>query len=130
MLWDKALKYWKSLVVFAIISYLSLLRESDVVLPSISGVDKLIHLAMYMVLTWVLIWDSLNAEIKGWRWMVVTMLLPASFGGLIEILQDKFFYPRTGDWQDWAADCVGVLVACAIWWIVGLIKKNVRGVVK
>lgn len=130
MLWDKALKYWKSLVVFAIISYLSLLRESDVALPSISGVDKLIHLAMYMVLTWVLIWDSLNAEIKGWRWMVVTMLLPASFGGLIEILQDKFFYPRTGDWQDWVADCVGVLVACAIWWIVGLIKKNVRGVVK
>lgn len=117
-------------MAFAIIAYLSLLRESNVALPSISGVDKLIHLTMYIVLTWVLIWDSIHAEIKGWRWVLVTMLLPAVFGGLIEILQDEFFYPRTGDWQDWAADCVGVLAACAIWWIVCLVKKNVRGVVK
>lgn len=129
MFWKKTLVYWKSFLVFAIITYVSFVREPEVSLPKISSVDKWGHLIMYVLLTLALLWDSKRCEVKGRVRIAITMILPIVIGGLIEIIQDKFFYPRTGDWQDWAADCIGVLVACGVWWI-GSVIRNVRGMAK
>jgi hypothetical protein len=32
-------------------------------------------------------------------------------------LQERFFYPRTGDWMDWVADVLGVVLGIGLWWI-------------
>ena len=57
MLWRQVIGYWKSAVVMVVIAYLSLLREPNLILPSITGLDKWIHGMMYLVLTLVLLWD-------------------------------------------------------------------------
>jgi VanZ family protein len=75
--------------------------------------DKWIHAIMYLVLTLTLLWDSQQRPKLWW----IVGVFSAIFGGFIEVLQEQFFYPRTGDWMDWLADCIGVIVAIIVWLI-------------
>jgi VanZ family protein len=79
--------------------------------------DKWVHGMMYLVLALVMMWDSKTVGIKiSCSWVVVA-LFSAIFGGFIEILQEQFFFPRTGDWMDWLADCIGAWVGVGAWYI-------------
>lgn len=113
MLWRKVIGYWKSIVVLSAIAYVSLLREPSISLPYVIGMDKWIHAIMYLVLTLTLLWDSQQRPKLWW----IVGVFSAIFGGFIEVLQEQFFYPRTGDWMDWLADCIGVIVAIIVWLI-------------
>ena len=113
MLWRKIIGYWKSIVVLSAIAYVSLMREPSIAMPHVVGMDKWIHGAMYLILTLTLLWDSQQRPKLWW----VAGVLATVFGGIIEILQEQFFYPRTGDWMDWLADCVGAIVAITLWLI-------------
>ena len=113
MLWRKVIGYWKSIVVLSAIAYVSLLREPTISLPYVIGIDKWIHAIMYLVLTLTLLWDSQQRPKLWW----IVGVFSAIFGGFIEVLQEQFFYPRTGDWLDWLADCIGVIVAIMVWLI-------------
>lgn len=113
MLWRKVIGYWKSILVLSAIAYLSLLREPSISLPYVIGMDKWIHAIMYLVLTLTLLWDSQQRPQLWW----IVAVFSAIFGGFIEVLQEQFFYPRTGDWMDWLADCMGVIVAIIVWLI-------------
>lgn len=113
MLWRKVIGYWKSIVVLSAIAYVSLLREPSISLPYVIGMDKWIHAIMYLVLTLTLLWDSQQRPKLWW----ISGVFSAIFGGFIEVLQEQFFYPRTGDWMDWLADCIGVIVAIIVWLI-------------
>lgn len=113
MLWRKVIGYWKSILVLSAIAYLSLLREPTISLPYVIGMDKWIHAIMYLVLTLTLLWDSQQRPKLWW----IVGVFSAIFGGFIEVLQEQFFYPRTGDWMDWLADCIGVIVAIIVWLI-------------
>lgn len=115
MLWRKALRYWTSILVVCAITYVSLLREVHVSLPPIEGIDKWAHGLMYMVLAVVLLWDSQKAGVvQATKW-VLALAFPIIYGGLIEILQEQYFFPRTGDWMDWIADCIGTGMGVLIW---------------
>ena len=117
MLWRKALTYWPSILVASAIAYGCLLRKPLYTLPPIEHGDRWAHWLAFMVLTLVLQWDSNRVGLKnGPRWLVVA-LLPMLYGGLIEVIQEKYFYPRTGDWMDWIADIAGVALSIALWWI-------------
>ena len=117
MLWRKTLIYWRSLAVVCAIAYVCLLREPRVTLPQITGVDKWLHGMMYLVLALVMMWDNKKVGLKtSYSWVIV-VLFSAFFGGFIEILQEQFFYPRTGDWMDWVADGIGALVGVGAWHI-------------
>ena len=117
MLWRKALTYWPSILVASAIAYGCLLRKPLYTLPPIEHGDRWAHWLAFMVLTLVLQWDSNRVGLKnGPRWLVVA-LLPMLYGGLIEVIQEKYFYPRTGDWMDWIADIAGVALSMGLWWI-------------
>lgn len=124
MLWRKVIGYWKSILVLSAIAYLSLLREPSISLPYVIGMDKWIHAIMYLVLTLTLLWDSQQRPKLWW----IVGVFSAIFGGFIEVLQEQFFYPRTGDWMDWLADCIGVIVAIIVW-LIG-VKWNEKRMVK
>lgn len=62
-------------------------------------------------------WDMVRDKIET-KWLFTALLLPILYGGLIEILQENFFYPRTGDWWDWLADIVGTLIGCVVAFVV------------
>lgn len=97
------------------ITYVSLLREVQVSLPPIEGIDKWAHGLMYMVLAVVLLWNSQKAGVVQAAKWVLALAFPIIYGGLIEILQEQYFFPRTGDWMDWIADCIGTGMGVLIW---------------
>ncbi len=112
--------YWKSIFIVVFIQYLSFASPStfkSIPTFEIPNLDKLVHFLMFAGLTATLIWDF-----KGYKYsnsnfqffVLVCILFPIFFGGLIEILQSVYFAPRTGDWYDWLCDMAGVLAA---WWV-------------
>lgn len=118
----RALRYWECTVVAAIILYGSLIREPHFQLPPVEGADKWAHALMYLGLGATLMWDMLRDRQRGWKLWVTALAVPIVYGGVIEILQENFFYPRTGDWWDWLADIVGTVTGCVVaygingWW--------------
>jgi len=115
-------RYKFSIIVTLFIFYVSILKPAQ--LPSVPlffGADKLIHLLMYFVLALLLNVEtqrSLRVPQGTLRWLsyskpqiFITLVFPVLFGGIIELLQKYFFAPRTGEWSDFAANTLGVLLA-------------------
>ena len=110
--------YWKSIVVCIGILYVSLVRDPGISLPSFVGADKWVHGLMYAVLGVMACWDSIRMEIKGWRLGLISIVLPIVYGGVIEVIQEQWFAPRSGEWMDWGADCAGVIIGVTTIWII------------
>jgi VanZ family protein len=102
--------YWKSIIVCIGILYVSLVRDPGISLPTFVGADKWVHGLMYAVLGVMACWDSIRMEIKGWRLGLISIVLPIVYGGVIEVIQEQWFAPRSGEWMDWGADCIGVII--------------------
>jgi len=137
--------YWKSILVTVGILYLSFAPPSTFEsAPRISQFphsDKVVHFVMFFVLTAVLIYEctkSTNARkreansniqnlnnknscfrtfVRSRKFLLVCILFPIVLGGIIEIMQEAFFKPRSAEWLDWAADIAGVLAAWAVFLI-------------
>ena len=83
------------------------------------GFDKIAHLCMYAALAFVFSLDckrdSRSTRVSFW----VPWLASSLYGGVIELIQQHFFPPRTGEWADFAADVtgalIGVLIPLCIW---------------
>ena len=102
--------YWKSIVVSIGILYVSLVRDPGISLPTFVGADKWVHALMYAILGGMVCWDSIRMKMSGWRLWLITMVLPMLYGGAIELIQEQWFAPRSGEWMDWGADCAGVII--------------------
>ena len=97
------------------ILYLSLVKE--IKLPFVvefSWRDKLFHAAAYLVLGLLFGIELKKDHITGLKYWLLLLLLPVSFGGIIELLQEFCFAPRVGDWFDFLANTIGVVTACLI----------------
>lgn len=114
------LSYWKSILSVVVILYLSFAPPSDFSeMPKVNILffDKIIHVALYIFLTIVLIYDFRNHNKFSKNnsiYIVQCILFPIVLGGCIEIAQDKWFYPRTAEWVDWLADILGVIIALVV----------------
>ena len=102
--------YWASIIVCIGILYVSLVRDPGIHLPTFVGADKWVHLLMYALLGAVATYDSIRFQLSGWRLWLVATLLPILFGGIIELVQEQWFAPRSGEWMDWLADGIGVII--------------------
>jgi VanZ family protein len=102
--------YWKTIVVCIGILYVSLVRDPGISLPTFVGADKWIHGLMYAILGAVTCWDSMRIKMSGWRLGLIAIMLPIVYGGAIEVIQEQWFAPRSGEWMDWGADCIGVIM--------------------
>ncbi len=107
----RCLPYLPMTLVAIGILYVSLLREPSFRLPDFMSADKVVHVLMYLAL-------YLAAPLLGFREKrfypkqtmciaIVLLVVCAAFGGLIEVAQEQWFYPRTGSWGDWFADVIG-----------------------
>lgn len=112
----RALHYIPTLVLAVLIAYLSLIRDPGFRLPqfNVSFLDKWAHLLMYFVFGAAFTYDLWRDGCRSWQYALMAVLLPTIYGGIIEILQENFFYPRTGEWLDWAADAIGALTGFAV----------------
>lgn len=108
------IRFWKSLFVLGAILFLSFIKPASLPrLPEVSSGDKVAHVLMYLVFTFVLFNDyySLNKiPSKKWRFIIVCLLFPFLLGGITELFQTIFFFPRQGDLLDWLSNTLGVLL--------------------
>jgi len=104
--------YGLSCVVTLLILYLSITTSVPMEdkVPRFEGMDKVVHFFLYALLSLAICRDFFRQSVSfSSRKMIIwAIILPIAYGGLIEILQEAFFYPRTAEWGDWIADILGV----------------------
>ncbi len=106
-------RYWKTLFLLVLIVVLSTVSFNSIPrVASFSINDKLAHFALYAALGFVVVWESARAtpKQKKQRYLLLLFfLILAFFGGVIEIVQEKFLRSRSGELLDWLADILGLL---------------------
>lgn len=116
---NKIFRYtWPPAIVAVVIFYLCcLIPQNDV--PEVGfnffiPNDKIVHFLMYFGLAGVAsfnyIYDK-NGKIIILKLFAFAILIPILYGGLIEIIQDRYFPERSGDWYDFLADTMGALAS-------------------
>jgi VanZ family protein len=79
-----------------------------------AGFDKLVHCGFFFVMV---IFSSAGYIRQqslcslSYKTLSLIAVIAIAYGGLIEILQSYIFTWRSGDWNDWFADTIGVLMA-------------------
>ena len=106
--------YIPTFLIAAGILYASLTTHPIAPMPEIRFADKWGHLLAYACLSAVFLWDLTRAYVpRGWKYGLA-FVLPIVYGGVIEILQERYCAPRTGDWYDWLADILGTILGIII----------------
>lgn len=115
----KILKYsWIPIIISLIIFYLCcLIPFNDI--PEVEfeffiPMDKVVHFIMYLGLSGATalyyVYDK-KGHINVPLMILGAVILPIIYGGVIEVIQGKYFPPRSGDWFDFLADSLGVLAS-------------------
>lgn len=110
-------KYPLSLLCIGLIWYLSLIVDMpETPFDDMAFIDKWTHLIMYGGTCSVIWWEHLRCHDRPdyarlLLFAVVGMIL---LGGVIELLQAYCTTNRSGEWLDFWADSVGVLLGAAI----------------
>ncbi len=73
--------------------------------------DKLVHLAAFALLAWLM--EQTRAGETWLRWVFIG-LLGASYGAVIEVVQARWVYGRSGQVADWVADLLGIGIGLAL----------------
>lgn len=130
VMFTQILKYLKSVMATALVLYLSFASPSEFrKLPPIHipHADKFVHFGMFLILGLVLCYDFFKAHrhthFSVSKFIAVCVLYPITLGGVIEIVQETWFYPRSGEWLDWLADIMGIIFALIV--IIFLKKKGI-----
>lgn len=98
----------------------------DTPLSEVSLIDKWTHLVMYGTLTAVVWWEYLRQHAKknAGRLLLLAFLAPLLMGGLIELAQAYCTGGRrSGDWLDFLANSLGVVLGT----LVGLLMSRFVG---
>jgi VanZ family protein len=119
-------KYPLSVLCLLLIVVLSLAPYfPETPLDNVQFIDKWTHLVMYGGTCAVVWWEHLRSHgIIGYRflWLVIGGMV--LLGGLMELLQAYCTTTRSGEWLDFWADSVGVLLGNLVGWL--LSKTLVR----
>ena len=77
------------------------------------GFDKLVHLGFFYVLTILLFYGKIRHQ-GGYNFRSLTIfkivILTATIGGFIELVQWKLFTYRSAEWWDFGCDMLGVFM--------------------
>lgn len=123
-LFRPVIAFWKSITITFLVLLLSFATMSPVesVMVFVWS-DKLVHVVLYFLLTMVVLYDVIQrvdgkSEKKRVVWGIFFTI---SIGGITELFQTLFFYPRQGDWFDFLSNIIGVLIA---WYTMVLFRKK------
>ena len=105
--------YPLTLLTVAVICYLSFFTPPQTELDNISNIDKLVHTCMYGGLSIIIWWEYLRKHdtICWKRFIPISVVFPIMMSGLIELLQAYCTTNRSGEWLDFAANSLGVVLA-------------------
>lgn len=107
-------KYPFTLLIAAIVLYLSFFTPPKTDVNEIPYMDKVVHICMYGGLCGVLWIEYLRSHKNRFskrRAILITILFPILFSGSIELGQEYLTNNRSGEWLDLMANSIGVLLA-------------------
>ncbi len=111
-----ATNMWKrypfSLLLALCIVVVSLVPIPETPLEDIPFYDKWTHFLMYGALSLAAWWDYLRSGkvVKWVKAVTIAVVLPIVLSGLLELAQAYLTTCRNGDWLDFAANSVGVVL--------------------
>jgi len=109
-----------SIILFLVITYLSLMTPPKIGIQLFRNWDKVVHFCMYGGLSGVFWIEFLmkhrNKKANYMYAVIGAIVYPILLGGLLELCQMYFTKYRSGDWMDFLANTSGVIVASFIAW--------------
>ena len=113
-----------------VVLWLSLLPKVEVDLPfQFKAIDKFVHISFYWILSCCLLYGQLlNGKIRQEGTNLMLLLLVVLFGGIIELLQNYVVITRTGEWADFAANTLGVILAYFLFKKIKEISNKVKNI--
>ena len=122
-------KYPISLFLITAIWIICLIPIPETPLDDVPMIDKWTHFVMYGSLCSVIFAEYAYRHIKPniKRLAIGGVLLPIIMGGLIELAQAYCTGGnRSGDWMDWIANSIGVMIGTAIGSLVVYLRTKAR----
>ena len=122
-----------SLLAYTLTLILCLIPIPDVPqLDDVPLMDKWVHFVMYGGIAsavWLDIWRNAPSRRVEPIYFLWAVLIPILFGALIELAQRYLTTYRSGEWLDFLADSVGVLLAIPVglFLLRPLIKRKTKG---
>lgn len=109
-------KYPLTWLTIATILYLSFFKPPQTDMEGIPGIDKLAHICMYGGLCFLLWIEYLRIHrtVDHRKMLTRGILMPIALSGAIELIQNYCTEHRGGDWLDFAANTLGVLLATLV----------------
>jgi len=108
-------RYPLSLLLIAIVTYLSFFTPPKTQLSEVTNFDKFVHFSMYFFLSSLLWLEHFRAHRKEkaplWHGLVGALLCPIVYSGVVELLQAYATTNRSGEWWDFAANSLGAVAA-------------------
>lgn len=103
------------LTLFCVLAiwYLCVVKPPSLRIGEIVGFDKIVHAVMYLGLCTVFWWEYISHGKVYTKCCLAFwgIILPILMSGMVELVQEYCTETRTGDWADFAANSVGVLLA-------------------
>ncbi|MDD2737161.1 MAG: VanZ family protein [Desulfuromonadaceae bacterium] len=98
-----------------IVAFLSLMPSRNIPdIPQFPGADKLVHICMYLGLSFLACWICLEGRHQLW-FMCALLGAVFMYGALMEILQRTMHNGRSFDFNDMAANLVGAIIGVLIY---------------
>lgn len=105
-------RYPLSILVIAVILFLSFFKPPQTSISEIKNIDKIVHICMYGGLT-VILWSEhirQHSPLICKHLIIGGIICPIIMSGLIEIGQSALTNTRGGDWFDFLANITGVVL--------------------
>ena len=117
MLTNYIRKYPFSLLIAMSIVVLSLFPVPEIKMTEdVPLMDKWAHMVMYGLLA-AAIWFEYHRRHKKTNWqrlLLLGILVPIAMGGVLELMQEYLTTCRSGEWMDFIADSIGVVIGVVI----------------
>jgi len=127
-IWSFVKRYKFSLLIVAVILFLSFFKPPHTELDNITNFDKFVHFSMYACFSAVIWLEYLVSHkvvsdgskhslfkslffVNRLQLVLCAVVMPIALSGIIELGQEYLTSHRGGDWWDFASNSTGVLVS-------------------
>ena len=107
--------YPLTILILAIILFLSLFNPPETEIKTITNIDKLAHLCMYGGFELILWGEYLKHHntLSGKKLVLLAIVAPILYSGSMELAQLYLTNNRSGEWMDMVANTIGVITGAA-----------------
>lgn len=108
-------RYPCSMLLTALVLYLSFFKVPKTQLEDVPFIDKWVHMVMYGGYTLVMWIEYLRSHtrIHFTQTLLGIVVAPILLSGIIELLQEYCTETRSGDWFDLLANSIGIVLSAA-----------------